>query len=63
MKLLRYGPRGQEKPGTLDAEGRIRDLSGHIADITPDQLHGPALEALKAIDPTTLPLVLSLIHI
>lgn len=57
MKLLRYGPKGQEKPGTLDAEGRIRDLSGHIADITPDQLHGPALDALKAIAPTTLPLV------
>ncbi|QSF53020.1 fumarylacetoacetate hydrolase family protein [Brevundimonas fontaquae] len=57
MKLLRYGPKGQEKPGTLDAEGRIRDLSGFIADITPDQLHGPALETLKAIDPTTLPLV------
>lgn len=57
MKLLRYGPKGQEKPGTLDAEGRIRDLSGHIADITPDQLYGPALEALKAIDPTALPLV------
>lgn len=57
MKLLRYGPKGQEKPGTLDAEGRIRDLSGVIADITPDQLHGPALEALKAIDPATLPLV------
>ncbi|WP_312688831.1 fumarylacetoacetate hydrolase family protein [Brevundimonas nasdae] len=57
MKLLRYGPKGQEKPGTLDAEGRIRDLSGVIADITPDQLHGPALEALKAIDPTTLPVV------
>lgn len=57
MKLLRYGPKGQEKPGTLDTEGRIRDLSGRIADITPDQLNGPALEALKAIDPTTLPLV------
>ena len=57
MKLLRYGPKGQEKPGTLDAEGRIRDLSGVIADITPDQLHGPALEALKSIDPTALPLV------
>ena len=57
MKLLRYGPKGQEKPGTLDAEGRIRDLSGVIADITPDQLHGPALETLKSIDPTTLPLV------
>ena len=57
MKLLRYGPKGQEKPGTLDADGRIRDLSGVVADITPDQLHGAALEALKAIDPTTLPLV------
>jgi 2-keto-4-pentenoate hydratase/2-oxohepta-3-ene-1,7-dioic acid hydratase in catechol pathway len=57
MKLLRYGPKGQEKPGTLDAEGRIRDLSGVIADITPDQLHGAALEALKAIDPAALPLV------
>lgn len=57
MKLLRYGPKGQEKPGTLDADGRIRDLSGVVADIMPDQLHGAALEALKAIDPTTLPLV------
>ena len=57
MKLLRYGPKGQEKPGTLDAEGRIRDLSGVIADITPDQLHGPAFDALKAVDPTTLPLI------
>ena len=57
MKLLRYGPKGHEKPGTLDADGRIRDLSGVVADITPDQLYGPALEALKAIDPTTLPLV------
>ena len=57
MKLLRYGPKGQEKPGTVDAEGRIRDLSGVIADITPDQLYGEALEALKAIDPASLPLV------
>jgi 2,4-diketo-3-deoxy-L-fuconate hydrolase len=57
MKLLRYGPKGHEKPGTLDAEGRIRDLSGVVADITPEQLYGPALEALKAIDPATLPLV------
>jgi 2,4-diketo-3-deoxy-L-fuconate hydrolase len=57
MKLLRYGPKGQEKPGTLDAEGRIRDLSGVVADITPDQLWGERLAALKAIDPETLPLV------
>ncbi len=57
MKLLRYGPVGQEKPGTLDAEGRIRDLSGVVADITPDQLWGEGLAALKAIDPETLPRV------
>ena len=57
MKLLRYGPKGQEKPGTLDAEGRIRDLSGVVADITPDQLWGEGLAALKAVDPATLPLV------
>ncbi|WP_292083513.1 MULTISPECIES: fumarylacetoacetate hydrolase family protein [unclassified Brevundimonas] len=57
MKLLRYGPKGQEKPGTLDAEGRIRDLSGVVADITPDQLWGEGLAALKAVDPETLPLV------
>ena len=57
MKLLRYGPVGQEKPGTLDAESRIRDLSGVVADITPDQLWGEGLAALKAIDPETLPLV------
>ena len=57
MKLLRYGPKGQEKPGMLDADGRIRDLSGVVADITPAQLWGEGLEALKAVDPTTLPLV------
>ena len=57
MKLLRYGPKGAEKPGLLDAEGRIRDLSGVVADITPNELHGSGFEALKAIDPATLPLV------
>ena len=57
MKLLRYGPKSAEKPGLLDADGNIRDLSGYVADITPDQLYGEALEKLKAIDPTSLPLV------
>jgi 2-keto-4-pentenoate hydratase/2-oxohepta-3-ene-1,7-dioic acid hydratase in catechol pathway len=57
MKLLRYGPKGAEKPGLLDADGRIRDLSGVVSDITPNELHGAGLEALKAIDPATLPLV------
>lgn len=57
MKLLRYGPKGQEKPGLLDAEGRIRDLSGVVADITPDQLWGEGLAALKAVNPQSLPVV------
>jgi len=57
MKLLRYGPKGSEKPGLIDADGQIRDLSGHIADITGAQLSPASLKALAAIDPTTLPLV------
>jgi len=38
MKLLRYGPAGCEKPGLLDAEGKIRDLSAHLPDLTPERL-------------------------
>ncbi|WP_395945008.1 fumarylacetoacetate hydrolase family protein [Brevundimonas sp.] len=57
MKLLRYGPKGQEKPGLLDDEGRIRDLSGHVADITPDLLSAEGLAKLAAIDVASLPVV------
>ena len=57
MKLLRHGPRGAERPGLLDAEGRIRDLSGHLADIGPAALAPGALARLAALDPATLPLV------
>ncbi|KQZ02745.1 2-hydroxyhepta-2,4-diene-1,7-dioate isomerase [Caulobacter sp. Root1455] len=57
MKLLRYGPRGAEKPGLLDAEGQIRDLSGHVADITGAELSPASLKKLAAIDPKSLPLV------
>jgi 2-keto-4-pentenoate hydratase/2-oxohepta-3-ene-1,7-dioic acid hydratase in catechol pathway len=57
MKLLRYGPRGQEKPGLLDAQGRIRDLSGVIGDLTPDQLAPAAIERLRKLDPASLLLV------
>jgi 2,4-diketo-3-deoxy-L-fuconate hydrolase len=57
MKLLRYGPLGSEKPGLLDADGQIRDLSGHIADITPAQLSPGSLASLAAIDTASLPLV------
>ncbi len=55
MKLLRYGPAGQEKPGLLDAEGRIRDLSGHLTDLGPDALGPEALARLAALDPGSLP--------
>jgi 2-keto-4-pentenoate hydratase/2-oxohepta-3-ene-1,7-dioic acid hydratase in catechol pathway len=57
MKLLRYGPRGQEKPGLLDRSGKIRDLSGVIPDLTPDQLAPAAIDRLRKLDPETLPLV------
>ena len=43
MKLLRYGPKGFEKPGLLDADGHIRDLSGLLDDITPKTLAPAAL--------------------
>ncbi|NGM52141.1 fumarylacetoacetate hydrolase family protein [Caulobacter sp. 602-2] len=57
MKLLRYGPRGAEKPGLLDSEGKIRDLSGHVSDITGAELTPEGLAKIAAIDPTTLPVV------
>ena len=57
MKLLRYGPQGQEKPGLLDDSGVIRDLSGHVADITPDLIYGEGLSRLMHIDPASLPIV------
>ena len=57
MKLLRYGPRGQEKPGLLDRNGKIRDLSGKIGDLGPASLAPAALDALRKLDPESLPLV------
>jgi ureidoglycolate lyase len=57
MKLLRYGPKGQEKPGLLDGEGRIRDLSGVVSDIAGDVLSDAGLARLREIDPASLPLV------
>ena len=55
MKLLRHGPKGHEKPALLDAEGRVRDLSGVLADITPATLSPAGLDALRRLDPATLP--------
>lgn len=57
MKLLRYGPAGSEKPGLLDGEGRVRDLSGHVADIAGEVLTPEGLARLAALDPAELPLV------
>lgn len=57
MKLLRFGPEGAEKPGLLDADGKIRDLSALIPDVAGAALSDAALEKIRAIDPSTLPLV------
>lgn len=57
MKLCRYGPVGQEKPGLVDSDGAIRDLSGHVADLTGAEIGAEGLARLKAIDPASLPLV------
>jgi ureidoglycolate lyase len=57
MKLLRYGPKGREKPGLLDSEGRIRDLSHVIPDIAGDVLTDAGLATVRAVDPASLPLV------
>lgn len=57
MKLLRYGPVGQEKPGLLDAQGRVRDLSGVVPDVAGNVLLPAQLAALRALDPASLPLV------
>jgi len=57
MKLLRYGPRGKEKPGLLDRNGTIRDLSGVIADLGPAELAPASLDRLRALDPMSLPAV------
>jgi 2-keto-4-pentenoate hydratase/2-oxohepta-3-ene-1,7-dioic acid hydratase in catechol pathway len=56
MKLCRYGAPGAEKPGLIDAEGRIRALSDHT-DITPDILDPASLAAIARLDVATLPIV------
>jgi ureidoglycolate lyase len=55
MRLLRFGPKGAEKPGLLDAEGRIRDLSDQITDITPEVLAPDRLRRLAELDASRLP--------
>lgn len=57
MKLLRYGPKGREKPGILDKEGRIRSLAGIVADISGDSISPKGLAKLRKIKLETLPIV------
>ena len=57
MKLLRYGPVGNEQPGILDPHGTIRSLAGKIRDIGPEQLSPKGLARLAGIDPAALPAV------
>lgn len=58
MKLLRHGEPGRERPGMLDDDGTIRDLSGHVADIHGDTLDDASIARLSTLDPTALPAVL-----
>ena len=57
MKLVRYGPSGQEKPGLIAADGTLRDLSSHVGDIGWTELSDAGLVRLRALDVTTLPRV------
>ncbi len=57
MKLLRYGPHGHERPGLLDSQGKIRDLSILIGELTADRLSPESLKALGHVDVQTLPIV------
>ncbi|MYZ41990.1 fumarylacetoacetate hydrolase family protein [Schauerella aestuarii] len=55
MKLVRYGTAGQEKPGLIDAQGVLRDLSAHIADVRGEHLGPDSLARLAALDAASLP--------
>jgi 2-keto-4-pentenoate hydratase/2-oxohepta-3-ene-1,7-dioic acid hydratase in catechol pathway len=57
MKLLRYGEMGKEKPGILDNNGKIRDLSSHISDINGDTISKESLNQIASIDISSLPLI------
>jgi 2-keto-4-pentenoate hydratase/2-oxohepta-3-ene-1,7-dioic acid hydratase in catechol pathway len=57
MKLVRYGQIGAEKPGMIDSNGLLRDLSDHIADVSGSTLSDASLDTLRALDPASLPVV------
>lgn len=57
MKLVRFGPVGAEKPGLIDANGELRDLSSRLSDLTPEWLEPQRLDELRSVDVLALPLV------
>ena len=57
MKLMRYGPKGAEKPAIVDAQGKLRDLSGVLPDITPQTLTPSGLQRLRDVNLASLPIV------
>jgi 2,4-diketo-3-deoxy-L-fuconate hydrolase len=57
MKLVRYGNPGKEKPGLVDADGKLRDLSSVVPDIGPEQLGQVGLARIRKVNPAKLPLV------
>ncbi|XUP37016.1 fumarylacetoacetate hydrolase family protein (plasmid) [Xanthomonas axonopodis pv. vasculorum] len=57
MKLVRIGAEGHERPGLIDSEGRIRDLSGVIDDVAGEHLTNAGVDKLRALDVATLPLI------
>jgi 2,4-didehydro-3-deoxy-L-rhamnonate hydrolase len=57
MKLVRYGAKGQERPGLIDKSGQLRDLSSHVRDLTGDAYSPASLGKLAALDPASLPAV------
>ena len=57
VTLVRFGPEGSEKPGIIDAQGQLRDLSSHVSEITPETLSQASLDDIEAIPAGDLPLV------
>ena len=57
MKLLRHGPKGQEKPALLHTDGTVRDLSAVLPDISPSTLSPTGMAALGSLDASTLPVM------